>query len=197
VKVNGPTEQTDRKGEPVVDETGQAVMAMHDLTSGKYDVTVTTGPSFTTRREEAAYQMTEMMRALPQSAAVLGKHMAKNLDWPGADEIAEELEALSGGGKIPPEVEQMIAEGKQHIAELEQQIAQMESDRSLDEAELMQKQQQAEVEAQNKVKIALIDIEAEKQIAFAKIEAQKEIDAYKAQLNAAAQAARPQPAQAA
>jgi hypothetical protein len=197
VKVNGPTEQTDRKGQPVVDETGQTVMAMHDLTTGKYDVTVTTGPSFTTRREEAAYQMTEMMRALPASAPILGKHLAKNMDWPGADEIAEELEAASGGAKIPPEVEQMIAEGKQRIAELEQQVTQMESDRSLDEAELMQKQQQAEVEAQNKIKIALIDVEAEKQIAFAKIEAEKEIAAYRAQLQATVAANRPQPSQAA
>jgi hypothetical protein len=157
---------------------------------------VSTGPSFTTRREEAAYQMTEMMRALPASAPILGKHLAKNLDWPGADEIAEELEAASSG-QLPPQVQQMIEKGKEEIARLTEENQQLKSDRSLDEAELMQKQQAAQVEAENKVKIALIDIEAEKQIAFAKIEAQKEIDAYKARLTAQVQASRPQPAQAA
>ena len=186
----------EKTGQPMVDEVGQAIMALHDLSAGKYDLTVTTGPSFTSRREEAAYQMTEMMRALPASAPILGKHLAKNLDWPGADEIAEELEAAASG-QLPPEVQQMVEKGKEEIARLTEENNQLKNDRSLDEAELMQKQQQAQVEAQNKIKIAMIDIEAEKQIAFAKIEATKEIDAYKARLNAAAQAARPQPAQAA
>ena len=186
----------EKTGQPMVDEVGQAIMALHDLSAGKYDLTVTTAPSFTSRREEAAYQMTEMMRALPASAPILGKHLAKNLDWPGADEIAEELEAAASG-QLPPEVQQMVEKGKEEIARLTEENNQLKNDRSLDEAELMQKQQQAQVEAQNKITIAMIDIEAEKQIAFAKIEATKEIDAYKARLNAAAQAARPQPAQAA
>ena len=186
----------EKTGQPMTDEAGQVIMALHDFSAGKYDLTVTTGPSFTTRREEAAYQMTEMMRALPASAPILGKHLAKNLDWPGADEIAEELEAASSG-QLPPQVTQMIEEGKKKIAEQEQQIQQLTQDRSLDEAKLQADIQQANIEAENKVKIALIDIEAEKQIAFAKIEAQKEIDAYKAVLSAQAQASRPMPAQAA
>jgi hypothetical protein len=183
-------------GQPPADDQSNIVMAMHDFSAGKYDLTVTTGPSFTSRREEAAYQMTEMMRALPASAPILGKHLAKNLDWPGADEIAEELEAASSG-QLPPQVQQMIEKGKEEIARLTEENQQLKSDRSLDEAELAQKEQQAQVEAENKVKIAMIDIEAEKQIAFAKIEAQKEIDAYKATLQAQVQASRPQPAQAA
>lgn len=186
----------DKTGEAETDEMGQVVMAMHDFSAGKYDLTVTTGPSFTSRREEAAYQMTEMMRALPASAPILGKHLAKNLDWPGADEIAEEMEAASSG-QLPPQVQQMIEQGKEQIAKLTEENQQLKMDRSMDEAKLQADIQQANVEAANKVKIALIDIEAEKQIAFAKIEAQKEIDAYKARLTAQVQASRPQPAQAA
>ena len=47
----------EKTGQPMVDEVGQAIMALHDFSAGKYDLTVTTGPSFTSRREEAAYQM--------------------------------------------------------------------------------------------------------------------------------------------
>lgn len=180
-----------KTGQPLSRPDGSPVLAMHDLSAGKYDLTVTTGPSFTTRREEAAFQMTEMMRALPASAPILGKHLAKNLDWPGADEIAEELEAMSGG-QIPPQVQQLIEKGKEEIARLTEENQQLKQDRSLDEAKLQADIQQANVEAANKVKIALIDIEAEKQIAFAKIEAQKEIDAFKATVMAKAQAERPQ-----
>jgi len=184
-------------GQPEMDPTTQQpltepVLALHDLSAGKYDVTVTTGPSFTTRREEAAFQMTEIMRALPMSAPIVGKHLAKNMDWPGADDIAEELDQI-GKPQVPPEMQQMIEEGKAEIARLTEENQSLKMDRSIDQAKLQADIQQANVEAENKVKIALIDIEAEKQIAMAKIEAQKEIDAYKAGLQAQVAASRPQP----
>ena len=96
--INQEAPATDKKGQPLKDEMGQAIMALHDLTAGKYDLTVTTGPSFTTRREEAAMQMTEMIRAFPQAAPIVGPELAKNLDWPGADKIAEKMEAMRAAG---------------------------------------------------------------------------------------------------
>ena len=180
-------------GQPPAPDGSNVVMAMHDLSAGKYDLTVTTGPSFTTRREEAAFQMTEMMRALPASATILGKHLAKNMDWPGADEIAEELEALSAGPQIPPELQQQIEEGKQELAKLQEENAALKQDQSIDQAKLAADIQQAQVKAQNDVKIALINIEADKQIAMAKIASQKEIDTYKAGLQAQVAASRPEP----
>src|SRR5690606_11649064 len=137
--INRPYQQTDPKtGQPVVDEQGQAIMAIHDLSIGKYDVTVTTGPSFTTRREEAAYSMTEALRAMPAAAPVIVPELAKNLDWPGADKIAEKLEQQSSG-QLPPEVQQMIEKGKEEITRLTEENQALKQDRSLDEAELMQK----------------------------------------------------------
>jgi hypothetical protein len=122
----------DKTGQPMVDEAGQAIMALHDLSAGKYDLTVTTGPSFTTRREEAAFQMTEMMRALPASAPILGKHLAKNLDWPGADEIAEELEQM-GQPQIPPELQQQMEQLQEENAKLTEKVQQLEADNSVDQ----------------------------------------------------------------
>jgi hypothetical protein len=52
------------------------------------------GPSFTSRREEAATQMIELIRAYPPAAPLIGDLLAKNLDWPGADEIAKRLKAM-------------------------------------------------------------------------------------------------------
>lgn len=80
---------------------------LYDLTIGKYDLTVTTGPSFTTRREEAANQMIELIRAYPAAAPVIGDLLAKNLDWPGADEIAQRLAAL-----LPPQAKSPSPEGE-------------------------------------------------------------------------------------
>ncbi len=76
------------------------LQAVFDLSVGKYDLTVEAGPSFTTRREEAASQMIALIQAFPQAAPVLGDLLAKNLDWPGAEEIAERLKML-----LPPQLQ--------------------------------------------------------------------------------------------
>ncbi len=65
-----------------------------DLSVGKYDLAVDAGPSFTTRREEAASQMLDLVRVFPAAAPIIGDLLVKNLDWPGADEIAERLQTL-------------------------------------------------------------------------------------------------------
>ena len=41
--------------------------------------------------------MTEMIRAYPQIAPLIGDLLAKNLDWPHADEIGRRLAAM-----LPP-----------------------------------------------------------------------------------------------
>jgi hypothetical protein len=111
--------------------TGMPMTRIYDLSVGKYDLTVTAGPSFTTRREEAAAQMTELLRAFPAAAPVIGDLYAKNLDWPGADEIADRLKALYertvGGGQqqqqgIPPEQAAAVLQKLQaQINELQQE----------------------------------------------------------------------------
>lgn len=195
VQIGRQYQKTDPKtGQPLKDELGNAILGMHDFSVGKYDLTVSTGPSFSTRREEAAASMTEAVRAFPQSAPIILPELAKNLDWPGADDIADKLEAQASG-QLPPEVAKLIEQGKQQIEKLTQENQSLKQDRSTDQAKLAADIQAAEVEAQNKVKIALIEIEAEKQIAYAKIEAQKQIDTYKVGLQAQVAASRPAPQQ--
>ncbi|MEI9890937.1 MAG: hypothetical protein WDN45_10490 [Caulobacteraceae bacterium] len=51
---------------------GDPNLQVYDLSVGKYDLTVEAGPSFTTRREEAANQMIQLIQAFPAAAPVLG-----------------------------------------------------------------------------------------------------------------------------
>ena len=69
-----------------------------DLSAGRYDLTVRAGPSFASRREEAASQMIELIRAYPPAAPLIGDLLARNLDWPGAEEVARRLAQANGGG---------------------------------------------------------------------------------------------------
>ena len=87
-------------------DEARKIEKIYDLAVGKYDLTVKSGPSFTSRREEAATQMIELIRAYPPAAPLIGDLLAKNLDWPGADEIAERLKAM-----LPPEIKQGEVKG--------------------------------------------------------------------------------------
>lgn len=134
-------------------EDGKELVAIHDLTVGKYDVTVSTGPSFTTRRQEAAAEMTEMIRAFPDAAPVIGDLLAKNLDWPGADEIAKRMkalvppQALGEEGGIPPELQKMIQEGQAMIQQLQQEVQALKSDISVDMAKVEVDREKLGIEA--------------------------------------------------
>lgn len=132
-------------------ELQQAIMAMHDLTTGKYDVVVKSGPSFTTRREEAAYYMTESVRAAPQTAPVLIPKIAEMSDWPGAQEIAEELKTLMNpnAGGMPPDIQQMIEAGKTQIDQLTQENQQLKAQLGDKQAQIAVQAKKVENDAQD------------------------------------------------
>jgi hypothetical protein len=56
---------------------------------GRYDVCVTTGPSYMTKRQEALDSMSQLLQANPALWAVAGDLFIKNMDWPGAQEMSQ------------------------------------------------------------------------------------------------------------
>lgn len=148
VPLNTPVVVKDNKGQPQIDtETGQALTHIYDLGAGKYDLTVETGPSFSTQREEAATQMMDLIKAFPEAAPVIGDLLVKNLDWPGADEIAKRLQALqasmAGGQQQDPqaaqaaqEQQQMLQKLSQALQETQQQLQAVQNDKSLEARKL-------------------------------------------------------------
>jgi hypothetical protein len=115
-----------------------ATARVYDLSLGRYDLTVTAGPSFTTRREEAANQMIELVRAYPQVAPIIGDLLAKNLDWPGADEIAERLQKLlppqlQGDNPVVDEMKAQIQAMARALGEAKAELAGAVLDKSLDQ----------------------------------------------------------------
>jgi hypothetical protein len=124
--------QIGQGGQQTNPETGELVR-LYDLSAGKYDLTVSAGPSYTTRREEAAQQMTELIRAYPPAAPIIGDLLAKNLDWPGADEIADRLKAM-----LPPQLQGQGADGKPPAPETVQ--AQQQAQQATQAAQQLQQQ---------------------------------------------------------
>jgi hypothetical protein len=70
-----------------------------DISLGKYDVTTTSGASYTTRRVEAAEAMMEAIQVYPELMQIAGDLVVKAQDWPGSEELAERLVKT-----IPPQL---------------------------------------------------------------------------------------------
>lgn len=73
-----------------------------DITDGKYNVTVTTGPSYATKRIEAQNSMMAFINAVPQVAGYSLDLIAENMDWPGAPEFARRARLMLPPGVVNP-----------------------------------------------------------------------------------------------
>lgn len=136
-------------------ETVDGLTRIYDVTTGKYDVTCEAGPSFSTKREEAAAQMMELGRMFPPMMQVAGDLLVKNLDWPGADDIADRLKAM-----LPPQLQgqspqvmqmrqqmqQMDQMAKQAVGQLNQQIAQLQQQLQQEKSRDAQAMLQADID---------------------------------------------------
>ncbi len=68
--------------------TGETIDKIYNPNVGLYDVMVTTGPSYMTKRQEAMDGMSMILQSNPQLWSVAGDLFIKNMDWPGAQEMA-------------------------------------------------------------------------------------------------------------
>ena len=73
----------------IVDQNGIVIEKIYNPGVGKYDVVATTGPGYATKRQEALEAMAQLLQGNPQLWAVAGDLFVKNMDWPGAQEMAK------------------------------------------------------------------------------------------------------------
>jgi hypothetical protein len=73
----------------IMDQQGVVIEKIYNINVGKYDVMVTTGPSYMTKRQEALEAMGQLLQGNPQLWSVAGDLFVKNMDWPGAQEMAK------------------------------------------------------------------------------------------------------------
>lgn len=74
-----------------------------DLSVGRYSVSVTTGPSYATKRIEAAASMEALANAMPQVLATSIDLIVDAQDWPGKEKIVERLRKTLPPGLLDPE----------------------------------------------------------------------------------------------
>jgi hypothetical protein len=76
------------------DQTGVVIEKIYNPTVGVYDVVITTGPSYLTKRQEAVEAMANILQTSPQLWQVAGDLFIKNMDWPGAQEMAARFKKI-------------------------------------------------------------------------------------------------------
>ena len=97
-------------------ETGAIIEKIYNPGVGTYDVMVTTGPGYMTKRQEALDAMSQILQSNPQLWSVAGDLFIKNMDWPGAQEMANRFKKI-----LDPKV---LAEGDEspEMAAAQQQM---------------------------------------------------------------------------
>lgn len=145
-----------------------------NIAVGKYDVAITTGASFTTKRVEAAEAMMNAIQVYPELMSIAGDLVIKAQDWPGAEELSERLLKT-----VPPELlseKEKAERGDQpdFQAIMQQQAAMQEQmQKAMEELQKLQQENQSlktkeAIEAQ-KLKVEWFKAETDRLEAYADV----------------------------
>jgi hypothetical protein len=106
-------------------EQGIVIDRIYNPSVGKYDVVVTTGPSYATKRQEALEAMAQLLQTNPQLWAVAGDLFVKNMDWPGAQEMAKRFAKTIDPKILSDEEDPALQAANLQIQAMAQEMQQM------------------------------------------------------------------------
>ena len=169
----------------------------YDMTKGDMGVAVSTGPSYSTKREEARESQIALLQAYPQAMLPALPRIVRGMDWPNADKTAEDIErglppALRDPDSqkeqmqgIPPAVQGQLQQAQQIIQQLgqalqeaQQAAADKQQEAEMKMGELQVKAQSAQTQAEKnqidaQIKAAELQFEREKLATESTLEAQR------------------------
>ena len=136
----------------LMDEQGIVIRKIYNPSIGKYDVRVTTGPSYMTKRQESMDAMGQILQGNPQLWMAAGDLFVKNMDWPGAQELAARLRKMIDPKLLQDEDDPAIQAANQQIEALNAQLQQMMGllqnvNQSMEAQDLAIKQQANDIKA--------------------------------------------------
>jgi hypothetical protein len=156
IGVDGETKMV--KIDPMQEEPVKKIMQddividkIYNPNVGKYDVVVATGPGYATKRQEALEAMAQLLQGNPSLWAVAGDLFVKNMDWPGAQEMAKRFaktidpKLMEDGDKSPElqAAEQQMQAMGQEMEQMYQMIQNV--GKSIEAQDMQRKDFEAEV----------------------------------------------------
>jgi hypothetical protein len=159
-----------------------ATVQQWTLTPGAdFDVVVKVTKAFATRRTEEAASVGEVLTANPGLINVVGDIYFRNLDTPGAKELADRMKAIldprvqaaaSGQGQLPPQVQQQMAIQGKLVEELQAHVQQLTQQIQTDTVKQAAETQRTAMELASKEKIAALQVAANMATVDAKLNAE-------------------------
>lgn len=152
------------------DEQSRAINGiLNDMSIGRFDVRIDTGPSFNTQREQSFELMMQLVQSNPALFNLVADLIVINSPLLNAKEIAERVKMLvppqaMGKDKIDPE------QAKAQIQQLDQVVQKMTQDLEMLQQELNDK------DAQRNFEMMKVELQAQKDIQVAQINASSRSD---------------------
>ena len=163
---NAPPPQLPMTGQADPDAQRAAqVRTIFNPCVGRYDVVADVGPSYATKRQEAANAFTQIMANNPAAFQIVGDFWARNEDFPGADELAARLkqglpQQYQAGAPDPKvlqlqqalqatqqNAQQTLQKADAHVARLQGEVVRLQEQLKDKTGDLVIKGKQAETDA--------------------------------------------------
>ena len=161
-------------------EPSDAQDEVFDPQAGAFDVTISTGPSYQSQREEASATADLLLQesanlpiAPPQKASLISLSIKMKNLGPLGDEMAKIIDPQGDGEPVPPQAQQMIAQLQQQLQQSTQAAQQLAVEKQGKAWETQGKLQQ--IQAQSQADMALEDKKLQTQIAVAEINTKAQI----------------------
>ena len=177
------------------EQTETGMQKIYNPGVGKYDISITVGPSYNTKRMEAAATYLELARSAKEPGlAMIANYLAvKNSDFDGSNEAAKmlksllpppALQAISQGQPIPPEAQAQMNQMQQMLQMAQQKMQEMQQENVKLQTGAQSKMAAVQVdaqEAQQRAQLAVQQTDAELQLQRAKQEGELQLAREKAQ----------------
>jgi hypothetical protein len=149
VKMNPMQEEPVKR---IVDQEGNLIEKIYNPSVGKYDVRVITGPGYATKRQEALESMAQLLQGNPQLWQVAGDLFVKNMDWPGAQDLAKRFKKTIDPKVLADEDDPALAAANQQMeamaAEMENMFQMLQNvNQSMEARELQIKEFEGQIKA--------------------------------------------------
>jgi DNA-binding ferritin-like protein len=149
----------------------------NDLSQGDYAVTVESGPSYATAREQTRDYMMQLVQSDPQILAIGGDIIVKAMDFPDADKLAERMQAM-----MPPPIQQLLQADKAKMgqggppdpAQLMQQVQEM-SQQLQQAQQMMQQAQQHMQELESGQQAKMAQVQSDEKVAVARLQSEEQL----------------------
>lgn len=142
-------------------ETNASIEKIFNPGVGRYDVTIDTGPSYQTQRQESADFIANAVQRDNSIMQVAGDLVWKSQDFPLAEEFSERYKKLptiapllddKGKEKVPPQAQAAMQEMQQQLQAVDQAIQGMEAELVKTQDEKRKAELKAELEESRRIK---------------------------------------------